>query len=317
MIKFTIQLLPHLGLLGALWIPAALAAQQTQLSGHEKRADVDTRSINERLQQIDEIQLNLQEQWPQESGTMLDVEPPQPFESILRQLRHSELETTRQVHEISSRIRFLAERERERLMQLALKSAEAGDWPQAEMNSNVSELDRTAPNANPESIPGEPVGATAQPAVNDAAANMPGNPQPESKPFDFSVAGQRILSEPPDRLALANNLFQTGQYELALQIYQGLRQQLSTSTDQLWVDYQIATCWRRLDRTDEAQKQLREIANRKSNDPNTTPIIAMAQWWLDVLEKKMQYESNLQIMDDYINQQTMEQMDVPSANRSE
>jgi hypothetical protein len=93
---------------------------------------------------------------------------------------------------------------------------------------------------------------------------------------------KRVLDQPVDRLALADNLLRSLQLDLALQIYQQLDGELPAPEDQAWIRFQIANCHRLSGRLNEAKKVFRELTNSGRED---FPV-PLARWWLTAIDRQ-------------------------------
>ncbi len=92
-----------------------------------------------------------------------------------------------------------------------------------------------------------------------------------------------------DHLGLANNLFAVGQFELSLEIYQKVDPSTVSPQQQFWVEYQQASCLRRLGRSAEASNKYRRLADK----PEAGSLSELARWWVTTLEHKRQLEKKL------------------------
>jgi tetratricopeptide (TPR) repeat protein len=93
-----------------------------------------------------------------------------------------------------------------------------------------------------------------------------------------------------DRLGLANNLYAVGEYELALDMYEKIDMAELTAQQQIWADYQMANCLRRMGRSSEASNRYRRIAEQ----PESGWLSEQSRWWVDVLEQIRQLQSSLE-----------------------
>ncbi len=93
-----------------------------------------------------------------------------------------------------------------------------------------------------------------------------------------------------DRLGLANNLYAVGEYELALDMYEKIDMTELTAQQQIWTDYQMANCLRRMGRNGEASNRYRRIAEQ----PEAGWLSEQSRWWVDVLEQMRQLQSSLE-----------------------
>lgn len=99
-----------------------------------------------------------------------------------------------------------------------------------------------------------------------------------------------VTTQPVDRLGLANNLFGTGDYELAFETYGKIKPAELQPRDKVWVEYQIACCHRKLGNIAEAEKQYRIVAAQ----PQANFLSQSARWWLDALKNRKQLKAGLQ-----------------------
>ena len=93
-----------------------------------------------------------------------------------------------------------------------------------------------------------------------------------------------------DRLGLANNLYAVGEYELALDMYEKTDMTELTAQQQIWTDYQMANCLRRMGRNADASNRYRRIAEQ----PEAGWLSEQSRWWVDVLEQIRQLQSSLE-----------------------
>ena len=93
-----------------------------------------------------------------------------------------------------------------------------------------------------------------------------------------------------DRLGLANNLYAVGEYELALDMYEKTDVTELTAQQQIWSDYQMANCLRRMGRNGDASNRYRRIAEQ----PEAGWLSEQSRWWVDVLEQIRQLQSSLE-----------------------
>lgn len=150
-----------------------------------------------------------------------------------------------------------------------------------------------------------PAAAAAQPTT---PAAPPEFPLPELRPGAAAADPSEPVSTPPkylgqtvvpaavDPLELANSLFQTGNYELALKTYLAVADQLDKPQDALWTEYFIASCRRILGDLPNAEKGYRGLV--ESRRP-TRPVEA-ARWWLDNVERRKNLELTIKQMDSYL-----------------
>lgn len=99
-----------------------------------------------------------------------------------------------------------------------------------------------------------------------------------------------IVDGPIDRLALANNLYATGQLVLALEMYEQIDQSAVSQQDRYWIEYQLACCLRKLRRIPEAQSRFRRLAAQ----PEAGVLNEMSRWWLDRITDRAALETDIQ-----------------------
>lgn len=117
-------------------------------------------------------------------------------------------------------------------------------------------------------------------------SEMPAKLPTPASPSDDRPAFDSILSEaiaitdkPVDRIALANNLFASGELALAQKMYESIELKEVSEAQKVWIQYQMAGCLRRLDNSQEAQSLYRTVAASK-----VAPHWAKrARWWLNTM----------------------------------
>lgn len=135
------------------------------------------------------------------------------------------------------------------------------------------------PQPHPESHP------ERHPATPDQEPHPPGpNSHPEAQPAETTTIEGTI-----DHLGLANNLFALGHFDVALDVYQQADMSTLSPQQQFWVEYQQASCLRRLGRSAEASNRYRRLADK----PEAGSLSELSQWWVTTLEKKRQLEKKI------------------------
>ncbi|GEM_PF-2890336 len=135
-----------------------------------------------------------------------------------------------------------------------------------------------SPTEPPELVSPEP--EDIPPTPSDAVAESPAVPEIAVRAEEPHV----VMTSPVNRLKLADNLFGAGRNDVALQAYTLIDIEPMTEVDQAWVQFQIASCHRRLGKTSEAEKHYRIVASYK----NGGVTIDAARWWLDRLHAKQE-----------------------------
>ncbi len=165
-------------------------------------------------------------------------------------------------------------------------------------------LDRSAESGQTDTTVPEPAREpldTADTAITQPLAPQP-QPQSTATPSDMRKTvsslgdGDPAVSNPSDRLALANNLFGAGDIELALELYDGLQKQVLGNAEKRWVRYQIATCHRRLGSMATAEQIYRELTSETGDDL----ISAHARWWLDAMGYRKRLAEGVEGLDQSI-----------------
>jgi tetratricopeptide (TPR) repeat protein len=141
---------------------------------------------------------------------------------------------------------------------------------------------------------GEPSGPVLPPTLSptDLAVKNDGNKQ---KP-----AGEKGLAkvdEPQavdssgalNPLALANVLYKAGNYDQALKAYRMISLTGQRADERAPIQYLIASCLRKMGKTDDAMAQYREVANVRGDDQ----LAACAQWQLGQMRWRSEYEAQL------------------------
>ena len=119
---------------------------------------------------------------------------------------------------------------------------------------------------------------------------------PEPPTAEHQTPAARPLSQTPivdgaiDRLGLANNLYAIGDYLVAREMYEHTDMAELTAQQQIWAEYQIANCLRRMGQKAEASNRYRRIAAQ----PEAGWLSEQSAWWVDVLEQTRQLEKALQ-----------------------
>ena len=97
-------------------------------------------------------------------------------------------------------------------------------------------------------------------------------------------------------MALADNLYGAGKYDLALPIYHTLSAGTLAAGEQAWVHYQIAGCHRWLEEMDDAERHYRLVISLAGDDP----LGEYSRWWLDTISKRKQLQQDLKDITSYL-----------------
>ncbi len=170
-------------------------------------------------------------------------------------------------------------------------STETGDETSSNTNSANSSLSNTAENSQSAPPPANATQTNATPEVQ-TAPGMPeinrlidsltqestmDEPESELAAPEAPLSATTVLDTPVDRLRLADSLFATQEFALALQMYESLDPKQLGNSEKYWVTYQQASCLRRLNETAEAQGIYRQLAG----DSNAGWLAGLSRWWLD------------------------------------
>lgn len=244
------------------------SARSTITESTSPSLDLDLGALRKNVQKYPVLVIETEE--TRKAAQTLEERPvPLP---VAQDVLAEELEAARQINEIGSRIRKLMELQR---------------------NSPVPTTHQSdAPPVTPAVNLSEPDGVNYE---NDDATKI--------TPTLSHIQTTRILDTPPDKIALADSLFYTGELDLALNIYQRSLQVVPDSReDHVWIRFQIASCYRRMQKFDDAKKILRTIAEGSDKDP----IVINARWWLDTIERKRKLLDSIAILDQFIQKKSDE-----------
>ncbi|MEM8733679.1 MAG: hypothetical protein AAGG44_05640 [Planctomycetota bacterium] len=100
----------------------------------------------------------------------------------------------------------------------------------------------------------------------------------DASPFGDDV--EQLFPAPVDAMQLGESLFRTKNYAAALKAFESVEVEKLTDSEHVWLDLLMALTKRRLGILDEAEEELRDIANIKSRD-NSVPT---ARFWLKQTE---------------------------------
>lgn len=147
-----------------------------------------------------------------------------------------------------------------------------------------------------------------EPELDEADTDEPPSeaPEPTSTPNLLSDAVQ-VTKETVDQHALADNLFATGEVDLALKLYQSIQVSQLEVEEQAWIWYQIACCHRILSTGPEPKSKLADAERffrRVVGSLKSGPLFDSARWWLEVMHKRAEMEEKLGRMDEQLKQLT-------------
>lgn len=145
-----------------------------------------------------------------------------------------------------------------------------------------------------------------KPAAHEPDHSHPETPHetphnPSESPEDPSeppLMSDIVMMSPKavDRLELANSLFAMGRTESALAVYGQIEQAGLSEEDRIWLDYQMASCQRRLGNVAEAEKMYRRVV---AANPDST-WSKYSRWWLDLLRDRNKVQTELSQLQDVI-----------------
>ena len=123
---------------------------------------------------------------------------------------------------------------------------------------------------------------------------------PSSEPIASTAPGVILnppLTEAPiDRMALADQLFASGDYSTALDVYREINVEQLEVAEGIWIQHQIASCFRRLGNSVEADKYYRDIAGNKTDE-----VLAQnAMWWLKTMQSYRDAKSRFDQTQEFI-----------------
>lgn len=124
-------------------------------------------------------------------------------------------------------------------------------------------------------------------ALTADEATEPQAEEPETTNGPGYLSATTVLNSPVDRIKLADNLFATGETQLALTMYEAVETSDLPSDDRNWLAYQMACCHRRLGLIGEAESAYRQLAG----DSDAGNISVVSRWWLEQLEDRKELEA--------------------------
>jgi tetratricopeptide (TPR) repeat protein len=129
-------------------------------------------------------------------------------------------------------------------------------------------------------------GQTPPPATSIPSVTTPADPPPTTQ----QLPPEAIIDGPVDRISLANNLYAVGEYVIALETYSQVDRQNLTVAEIHWINYQMATCLRKLKRIPEAQEMYRRMAGEKTSGW----LGSASKWWLDRIDDRARLEQEIE-----------------------
>ncbi len=133
-----------------------------------------------------------------------------------------------------------------------------------------------------------------EPPVAKAEPQTPARPTikfptiPTRQPGEFAEPiPVPVTSGPVDRLRLADNLFATGEPQLALEIYEDIIELRQAPAKQTWIEYQMAGCHRQLGDLDQAERLYRVV----TGTPNAEFLSQSSRWWLESIKRQREIQA--------------------------
>jgi hypothetical protein len=136
---------------------------------------------------------------------------------------------------------------------------------------------------------GEPSASDDSHQTKNSHGESEANEHSGAESAPHAASEHAVVHGPIDRLGLANNLYAVGEYQLAMKMYEQTEMADLTAQQQIWTDYQMANCLRRMGRNAEASNRYRRIAEQ----PEAGWLSEQSRWWVDVLEQIRQLQSSL------------------------
>lgn len=275
-----IRLLPTLGLLAALSLGGSLYGQGT--------APAEAELPQELLKSLQEFR-KLQNSAPELKLPSANTVPGEdPYQQRLRSIQQ-------RMELIRSLVQQKQAAEEQARLKANQNSASTGtESPGSHSSQAHSETEHASDTHSTE----HSGGATAEvtpPAfpLPSLTANNEAAGQSISQNKAPKYVGETVVPSAVDPLELANSLFQTGNYDLALKTYLAVADKVDKPQDAIWTDYFVASCHRILGDLPAAEKGYRALV--ESRRP-TRPVEA-ARWWLDNVERRKSIAATLNDLD--------------------
>lgn len=144
----------------------------------------------------------------------------------------------------------------------------------------------------------DPATSAASTANDDTAAAASENLVGTAGEPDVLPGNAVQVTSTVDRMALADNLFSSGQFRLAGMIYSKLLHEQLSNEERAWAEYQLATCYRAIGDIPNARKHFLTVAGTKGVDTYAT----MATWWLSHLGQQERFDQRARAIQDGISQ---------------
>ena len=171
---------------------------------------------------------------------------------------------------------------------MALEKAETRINTPGPADSAPTEVGSGSPTSVVPANPDQPSGTAKVTPVTVPDSTAPDSTAPDSQTDKPRV----IMTSPVNRLRLADSLFGAGKTDPALQAYESLELDRLEQIDQIWVQFQIASCHRRLGAIAKAEQHYRIVASYKTVDV----AVEAARWWLDRLHARHELTDKSKIL---------------------
>lgn len=240
----------------------ALGAARTDEGAAMQQLKAETEELaRERRELIEQFEAT-RDTLPEEADA--DSNGPPIFELIQREINEAERLQTQRIMQLRSNIH--------KLESLLRRAATPPEKPNATV---------VPPQVAPP-LTGNAAAASTAPARASDGDPLPKDSANADQPFP-------VTNEPVDRLGLADSLFGSGEFQLAMQIYEKIKADRADPQDEAWLEYQIACCRRRLGDMSDAEKRYRTVVGLAKD----SLLGEKARWWLDVIGKRRELEQRL------------------------
>ena len=256
----------------------ALPQQATPAGSTRPGSESNYDRLEERFPDLDSLRSELESEARLLEGVLPTQQPPTP-PSPIADLLSAELETSRQVEELGNKMLQLMELQRQ---QRAMAQSQSGEPSPTDPNLPAPAGQGLAP-----SDPSAAIG----PAQNEM-----GNGEVQPEDITPNLQTTTVLDQPPDQLAVADNMFYSGEYEMAQEFYRTALAQAPPGQSQIWIRFQLASCLKRTGEIGEAKQLLREIAGTQGAEE----ISENASWCVDIADRKQKLQENLLLIENYI-----------------
>jgi tetratricopeptide (TPR) repeat protein len=193
----------------------------------------------------------------------------------------------------SGEIKYMSEmleRERAELYRLKLKFQDAvqseKDPSEGRKAEDVKEINKKGAESKE-----KPVDEQNSVSLSDKEGEAEGEITLESKGAGVKESKKAVVNNEKiiHHFEIAENLYKLGEYKTALEIYKLIEKNQLEKERGMWIEYQIANCYRKLELYDEAVKAYRQIQNEFEG----TYWGRQAQWYIQDIAWRVKAEKNL------------------------